>query len=109
MASAREPDLYDQLQIVAYLHMTGLDAGHLVQRVRSDPRADVRVDVVALADHEAAWRSTVVPRLYALAAAVLAMREDADARRRWLTDSPKARWRTVADLCDWMPFPPDDA
>ena len=109
MASAREPDLYDQLQIVAYLHMTGLDAGHLVQRVRSDPRADVRVDVVALADHEDAWRSTVVPRLYALAAAVLAMREDADARRRWLTDSPKARRRTVADLCDWMPLPPDDA
>ena len=109
MASTRTPDLYDQLQIVAYCIMTGCAAGHLVQRVRSADDAPVRVDRVALADHEKDWRAVVVPRLVALAEAVLALRRDAPRRRAWLRSSPRDRWATAAALCDWLPLPPPEA
>ena len=82
--ACRAPPLHEQLQVFCYLRMTGRRVGHLVQRVRSDAAAGCRVDRVALNDHAASWRDFCVPRLRALAEAVLALRADADRRRAWL-------------------------
>ena len=81
MHQVRAPELYDKLQVVTYLQMLGWSRGDLVQRVKDAPDAPVRVDRILRSDHSEDWARVVLPRLRAVAEAVLSLRAD-DSRRR---------------------------
>jgi len=106
MHQVRAPELYDKLQVVCYLQMLGWSRGDLVQRIKESPDAPVRVDRILLADHAQDWACVVVPRVTAVAEAVLALRADGARRKEWLAASAYERKATAAALCEFLPQPP---
>jgi hypothetical protein len=107
MHQVRAPELYDKLQVVCYLQMLGWSRGDLVQRVKDAPDAPVRVDRILRSDHSEDWARVVLPRLRAVAEAVLSLRADEGRRRAWLAASAYERKTTAAALCDFLPLPPE--
>ena len=107
MHQVRAPELYDKLQVVTYLQMLGWSRGDLVQRIKSDENAPVRVDRILRSEHENDWARVVLPRLRAVAEAVLSLRADDSRRRAWLAASTYERKTTAAALCEFLPVPPE--
>ena len=107
MHQVRAPELYDKLQVVTYLQMLGWSRGDLVQRVKDAPDAPVRVDRILRSDHSEDWARVVLPRLRAVAEAILSLRADEGRRRAWLAASSYERKTTAAALCDFLPLPPE--
>ena len=107
MHQVRAPELYDKLQVVTYLQMLGWSRGDLVQRVKDAPDAPVRVDRILRSEHENDWARVVLPRLRAVAEAVLSLRADEGRRRAWLGASAYERKTTAAALCEFLPLPPE--
>jgi len=107
MHQVRAPELYDKLQVVTYLQMLGWSRGDLVQRIKDSPDAPVRVDRILRSDHSEDWARVVLPRLRAVAEAVLALRADEGRRRAWLGASAYERKTTAAALCEFLPLPPE--
>ena len=107
MHQVRAPELYDKLQVVTYLQMLGWSRGDLVQRVKDAPDAPVRVDRILRSDHSEDWARVVLPRLRAVAEAVLSLRADEGRRRAWLAASAYERKTTAAALCVFLPLPPE--
>ncbi len=107
MHQVRAPELYDKLQVVTYLQMLGWSRGDLVQRVKDSLDAPVRVDRILRSEHENDWARVVLPRLRAVAEAVLSLRADDSRRRAWLAASSYERKTTAAALCEFLPLPPE--
>ena len=107
MHQVRAPELYDKLQVVTYLQMLGWSRGDLVQRVKDALDAPVRVDRILRSDHSEDWARVVLPRLRAVAEAVLSLRADDSRRRAWLAASSYERKTTAAALCEFLPLPPE--
>ena len=107
MHQVRAPELYDKLQVVTYLQMLGWSRGDLVQRVKDALDAPVRVDRILRSEHENDWARVVLPRLRAVAEAVLSLRADDSRRRAWLAASSYERKTTAAALCEFLPLPPE--
>ena len=103
----RAPELYDKLQVVTYLQMLGWSRGDLVQRIKDAPDAPVRVDRILHSDHSEDWARVVLPRLRAVAEAILSLRADEGRRRAWLAASSYERKTTTAALCGFLPVPPE--
>lgn len=82
--------------------MLGVEAGHLVQCLRSAAGIRITISRVALReagiDHAAAWRDHVLPRLYAFAKAVQHFRTNVALRYAYLL-RPERRTALILEHC----------
>ena len=96
------PPFYDQLQACTYCLMLGVDAADLVQCVRSS-RSESQIHVTRIRLDEAplfhgqAWRTHVLPRLYAFADAVHKFRADRRLRHAYMLGDDETRDALLAD------------
>mmetsp|Transcript_21860 Transcript_21860/g.33643 ORF Transcript_21860/g.33643 Transcript_21860/m.33643 type:complete len:452 (-) Transcript_21860:9-1364(-) len=101
-----QPQLHDELQIVAYMHMTQCKQGDLVQRHARKGAVDTSTTRIELARHNQDWNNIVVPRLYQVANIIDALRRNDSRRREWLAANPNNRWLIAAELAPFLPLPP---
>lgn len=101
------PPFYDQVQLATYCLMLGVPAGELVQCVRGKSASRVLVTRVGLDDvplrHGDAWRTHVLPRLYAFAEAVHMWRRASELRYAYLLGDEETRRALVAQALPHLP------
>ena len=108
------PPFYDQIQLVMYLAMTGLQEGDLVQRLggsssssssssSSGGAAQLSIHRVAMRGiHEKGLRDSILPRLKTYADWCYALRRDDGARYAFLAGTPAEKFSSIASYCTFL-------
>lgn len=108
----KTPGIHEQIQLVMYLHMLGLDEGDLIQYMRERTgvsgallcsRVSIKGSGSATAadglNHAGALETFILPRLYRFARMVMAFREDDGLRYRFLGGDEQSRRAVVMQFC----------
>jgi hypothetical protein len=104
----RPPPLFDQIQLVIYLLMTGCSLGHLVQAYpdEKEDAPQIAVHVVDLEDdsyrHKENFKTHIIPYLYGWIAVVRKFRNNDGERLLWMSATDEEKWARVQELCWWL-------
>ena len=108
------PPFYDQIQLVMYLAMTGLQEGDLVQRLGGSSSsssgggggggaAQISIHRIAMRGiHEKGLRDSILPRLKTYADWCYALRLDDGARYAFLAGTPAEKFASIASYCTFL-------
>jgi len=104
------PEIYDVVQLCTYCRALGCVRGDLVQCLRSKAGGQsnvlhvTRIDFSEGSPDRKGWDEQILPKLYDLAAAIYAAREDKAFRLRLLAAEPELRRQIVAEACPHMDY-----